>query len=75
MSFRSSYFEDLAKTRKTALNVSARSQAAEYYLEVLLLQNNTLMFNCKKMYMALINYKFFADFIVPLFEGKHLINI
>ena len=70
MSFTSTYLEDLAKTRNNALNVEARAKAAEYYLEFIILQYNTLLFNCEKMYMELINYKLFIDFIVPLFEGK-----
>ena len=70
MSFISSYLKDLAKTRSNELHLKARSQAAEYYLKVLLLQYSTLLFNCEKMYMELINYKLFADFIVPLFEEK-----
>ena len=53
MSFRSRYLEDLAKTRNNALNVEARAKAAEYYLEVILLQYNTLLFNCKKMYVTI----------------------
>ena len=69
MSFRSSYLEDLAKTRNNSLNVEARAKAAEYYLEVLILHYNTLLFHCEKMHiMELINYKLFVDFIFPLFE-------
>ena len=37
MNFRSSYLEDLAKTRNNTLNVDARAKAAEYNLEVLFL--------------------------------------
>ena len=70
MSFTSSYLEDLAKTRNNTVNVKARAKAAEYYLEVLILQYNTLLFNCKKKYMELINYNLLVDFITPLFEGK-----
>ena len=70
MNFRSSYLEDLAKTRNNTLNVEARAKAAEYYLKILILQYNTLLFNCEKKYMELINYNLFEDFIVPLFEGK-----
>ena len=55
MNFRFTYLEDLAKTRNNTLNVEARSKAAEYYLEVLILQYNTLMLNCEKTYMELIN--------------------
>ena len=70
MNFRSSYLEALAKTRNDALNAEAKAKAAEYFLEVLVLQYNTHLFNCEKQYMELINYKLFVDFIVPLFEGK-----
>ena len=70
MNFRSSYLEDLAKTRNNTLNVDARAKVGEYYLKVLFLQYNTLLFNCEKKYMELINYNLFVDFIIPLFEGK-----
>ena len=70
MSFRSSYLEDLAKDRNRELNLKARKIAAEYNLKVLLLQYNTLLFNCENTYNEIISYKRFADFIVPLFEGK-----
>ena len=70
MNFRSSYLEDLVKSRNHTLNVEARTKAAEYFLEVLILQYNTLLFNCEKTYMELIKYNLFVDFIVPLFEGK-----
>ena len=70
MNFRSSYLEDLAKNKSNALNAEASTKAAEYYLEVLILQYNTLLHNCKKTYMELINYHLFVDFIVPLFERK-----
>ena len=70
MNFRSSYLENLAKEKNNAFNAEARIKAAEYYLEVLILQYNTLLFNCEKIYMELINYHLFVDFIVPLFEKK-----
>ena len=70
MNFRSSYLEALAKTRNDTLNVEAKAKAAEYFLEVMVLQYNTLLFNCDKKFMELINYTLFVDFIVPLFEGK-----
>ena len=70
MNFRSSYLENLAKDKNNALNAEARVKAAEYYLEVLILQYNTLLFNCEKIYMELINYHLFVDFIIPLFEKK-----
>ena len=70
MNFRSSYLETLAKTRNNTLNVDAKAKAAGYFLDVLILQYNTLLFNCEKKYMELINYNLFVDFIVPLFDGK-----
>ena len=68
--FRSSYLENLTKIRNDTLNAESRATAAEYYLEVLFLQYNTLLFNCEKQYMEIINYNLFVDFIVPLFDGK-----
>ena len=44
--------------------------AAEYYLEVLFLQYNTLLFNCEKSFNEIINFRLFNEFIRPLFEGK-----
>ena len=70
MNFRSNYLEALAKTRNDTLNVEAKAKAAEYFLEVMVLQYNTLFFNCEKKFMELINYSLIVDFIVPLFEGK-----
>ena len=70
MNFCSSYLESLATTRNNALNAEAKAKAAEYFLEVMILQYNTLLFNCEKQYMELINYKLYVDFIVPLFDGK-----
>ena len=70
MNFHSSYLESLAKTRNDALNAEAKAKAAEYFLEVMILQYNTLLFNCEKQFMELINYKLYVDFIIPLFEGK-----
>ena len=70
MNFRSTYLETLAGEKNRELNNKVRKLAAEYYLEVLFLQYNTLLFNCEKNYNELINYKLFADFIVPLFERK-----
>ena len=75
MNFRSSYLEGLAKTKNHTLNAEARIKASEYFLETLLLQYNTLLFNCEKTYMELINYTLFVDFIIPLFDKKLLINI
>ena len=70
MNFRSSYLENLAKTKNDDLNEEAKVKAVEYFLEVMFLQYNTLLFNCEKQFMELINYKLYVDFIVPLFEGK-----
>ena len=52
------------------LNSKARKEAAEYYLEVLFLQYNTLLFNCEKSFNEIINFRLFDEFIRPLFEGK-----
>ena len=70
MNFRSSYLENLAKERKEALNKEAKTKAAEYFLEVMILQYNTLLFNCERKYLELINFTLYNEFIVPLFEGK-----
>ena len=70
MNFRYSYLESLAKTRNDASNAEAKAKAAEYFLEVMILQYNTLLFNCEKQFMELINYKLYVDFIIPLFERK-----
>ena len=48
MNFRSSYLENLAKERNEALNTEAKTKAAEYFLEVMILQCNTLLFNCER---------------------------
>ena len=56
MNFRSRYLENLAKERNEALNSEAKTKAAEYFLEVMILQYNTLLFNCEKKYMELINF-------------------
>ena len=39
------FYKNLATERNKELNQKARKIAAEYYLEVLLLQHNTLLFN------------------------------
>ena len=70
MNFRSSYLENLAKERNEALNTEAKTKAAEYFLEVMILQYNTLLFNCEKKFMELINFTLYKEFIVPLFDGK-----
>ena len=41
MNFRSRNLENLAKDKNNAVNAEARIKAAEYYLEVLILQYNT----------------------------------
>ena len=48
MNFHSSYLENLAKERNEAFNKEAKAKAAEYFLEVMILQYNMLLFNCKK---------------------------
>ena len=70
MNFRSSYLESIAEDKNKELNVKARKQAAEYYLEVLFLQYNTLLFNCEKGFSEIVNCRLSDEFIVPLFEGK-----
>ena len=45
----------MEKNKET--NIRAREVAAEYYLEALFLQYNTLLFNCEKMFMELINFR------------------
>ena len=70
MNFRSSYLENIADEKNKELNSKARKQAAEYYLEVLYLQYNTLLINCERSFNEIINFRLFDEFIVPLFEGK-----
>ena len=70
MNFRSSYLENLAEKRNEELNKEAKAKAAEYFLEVMILQYNTLLFNCERKYLELINYTLYHEFIIPLFEGK-----
>ena len=70
MNFRSTYLENLADGKNRELNTKARKLAAEYYLEVLFLQYNTLLFNCKKSFNKIISFRLFNEFIRPLFEGK-----
>ena len=55
---------------QTTLNAEEKAKAAEYFLDVMIRPYNTLLFNCEKQYMELINYKLYVDFIIPLFEGK-----
>ena len=70
MNFRSSYLESIADEKNKELNSKARKQAAEYSLEVLYLQYNTLLINCERSFNEIINFRLFDEFIVPLFEGK-----
>ena len=70
MNFRSSYLESLAETKNRELNHKARRQAAEYHLEVLFLQYNTLLFNCERYFNEIINFRLYEEFIVPWFDGK-----
>ena len=68
MNFRSS---GNPRTRKNKeLNTKARKLAAEYCMEALFLQYNTLLFNCDKNFNEIINFRLFDEFIKPLFEGK-----
>ena len=73
MNFRSSYLEGLANQRNEELNKEAKAKAGLYFLEVMILQYNTLLFNCEKMYMELINYTLYL--INICLKAKHLINI
>ena len=67
MIFWSIFLENLAAEKNKARNIDARKKAAEYYLETMLLQYNTLLFNCKKKkYMKLINYQLYSKFVLPL---------
>ena len=70
MNFRSSYLETLTEDKNRDLNHKARRQAADYHLEVLFLQYNTLLFNCEKDFNEIINFRLYYEFIVPLFDGK-----
>ena len=70
MNFRSSYLENLAEKRNEELNKEAKAKAAEYFLEVMILQYTTLLFNCERKFLELINYTLYHEFIIPLFEGK-----
>ena len=57
MNFRSS---GNPRTRKNKeLNTKARKLAAEYCMEVLFLQYNTLLFNCDKSFNEIINFRLF----------------
>ena len=70
MNFRSTYLENLAEGRNKVLNTKAMKMAAEYYLEVLFMQYNTLLFNCERSFNEIINFRLFDEIIRPLFEGK-----
>jgi len=64
MNFRSTYLKSVADNKNKELNQQARKTAAEYDLEVLLLQSNTLLFSCEKSFIKLINFRLFVDFIL-----------
>ena len=34
------------------------------------LHNNALIFNCKKVFRQLINFRFYKKFVKPIFDGK-----
>ena len=70
MNFRSTFLENLAAKKNKAWNIGARKKAAEYYLHTLFLPYNTLLFNCKKMCMELMNYQLYTKVVLPLFDGK-----
>ena len=70
MNFRSSYLKTLAENKNRELNHKARRQAAEYHLEVLFLQYNTLLFNCERYFNEIINFRLYEEFIIPWFDGK-----
>ena len=70
MNFRSSFLEALAEDKNRELNLKVRRQAAEYHIEVLFLQYNTLLYNCERYFHEIINFRLFNEFIVPLFDGK-----
>ena len=71
MNFRSSYLENLAKTKNDELNGEAKVKAVEYFLEVMILQYNTLLFNCETQFMELIMW--ISSF--HCLKGKRLISI
>ena len=66
MNFRSTYLETLAEGKNRELNTKARKLAAEYYLEVLFMQCNTLLFICEKSFNEIINFRLFDEFIRPV---------
>jgi len=70
MNFRSHYLETIAEDKNKELNLKVRRQAAEYFIEVLFLQYNTLLYNCEKYFHEIIHFRLFNEFIVPLFDGK-----
>ena len=48
---------------------------AEYYLEVVLLQYNALIFNYETMNMEQVNFKLYSEFVHQLFEVKNMTTI
>ena len=62
--------ETIAEEKNKEMNLKVRKQAAEYFIEVLFLQYNTLLYNCEKYYHEIIHFRLFNEFIVPLFDGK-----
>ena len=68
INFRPHYLETLAEDKNKDLKV--RRQAAEYHIEVLFLQYNTLLYNCERYFHEIINFRLFNEFIVPRFDGK-----
>ena len=52
------------------MNLQVRRQAAEYFIEVLFLQYNTLLYNCERYFHEIIHFRLFNEFVVPLFDGK-----
>ena len=74
MSFRLSYLKDVAKDRNRELYLKTRKIAAEYYLEVLLLQYNTLLFNSRKRTMKSSITNCLQTSLFNCLKAKRLIN-
>ena len=51
MNFRSHYLESVAEDKNKELTLKVRKQAAEYFIECLFLQYNTLLYNCENSTM------------------------
>ena len=75
MNFRSSYLENLAKIRNDTLNVEAKAKAAEYFLEVMVLQYSTLLFNCEKKFMEQSTILYSLISLFHCLKEKHSTNI